>query len=80
MMALFEGQSLCQCPQAFETRKHGYIGRNGKVMAIFKYERLPDFCYVCGRLDHQELECDEVVRIKKTGGKVHREYGPWMHI
>ena len=26
--------------------------RGGKVLAMFKYERLLDICFVCGRLDH----------------------------
>ena len=48
------------------------------ILAIFKYERLPDFCYICSQLDHQKLECDEVMKIRKIGGKVKRKYGPWM--
>ena len=48
------------------------------MLARFKYERLPNFCYVCGRLDHQELDCDEVVRSKKGGRKIQREYGNWL--
>ena len=50
------------------------------ILAIFKYERLPDFYYVCGRLDHQESDCDIVIKIRKDGGKAKREYGPWMSI
>ena len=49
-----------------------------KVLATFRYERLPNFCYVCGRLDHLEIDCDEVVRMKKEGMKIQRQYGPWM--
>ena len=50
----------------------------GKVLAMYRYEHLPDFCYVCGRLDHLEQDCDDVVRSKKEGKKVHREYGQWL--
>ena len=50
----------------------------GKVLAMFRYERLPDFCYVCGCLDHQELDCDMVIQSKKRGRKIQREYGSWL--
>ena len=50
----------------------------GNELAIFKYEKLPDFCYICGRLDHQEIECEDALHMKIVGGKVKREYEPWM--
>ena len=50
----------------------------GRVLVMFRYERLPDFCYVCSKLDHHEHDCDEAVRLKKEGRKVKREYGAWM--
>ena len=48
------------------------VAGQDKVLATFKYERLPDFCYVCGRLDHLEDDCNEVVRLKKEGMKIQR--------
>ena len=50
----------------------------GKVLAMFRYEHLPNFCYACGRLDHQEQDCNVVVRMKKEGKKPQREYGAWL--
>ena len=44
---------------------------------MFRYEQLPDFCYVCGKLDHQEYNCDVVVRLNE-GKKAHKEYGAWL--
>ena len=52
----------------------------GSKLEIFKYERLPNFYYICGCLDHQELDCEEFVRMKINGGKATCEYGPWMRI
>ena len=51
---------------------------NGKALAMFRYERLPDFCYICGILDHQEQDCDKAVQLKKEGKKANREYGTWL--
>ncbi|GMN29722.1 hypothetical protein TIFTF001_051734 [Ficus carica] len=40
------------------------LGCNGaKVWTSFKYERVPDFCFGCGRIGHGRLECvDDRVR------------------
>ncbi|GMN44333.1 hypothetical protein TIFTF001_013533 [Ficus carica] len=40
------------------------LGSNGvMVWTSFKYERLPDFCFGCGRIGHGRLECvDDKVR------------------
>ena len=54
------------------------ILRGSKVLAMFRYEHLPDFCCVCGRLDHLEQDCDAVVHLKKEGKKAQREYGSWL--
>lgn len=39
---------------------------------VFRYEKLSDFCYYCGRLDHQEKDCGFV----KPDGK--RYFGTWL--
>ncbi|GMN44875.1 hypothetical protein TIFTF001_014061 [Ficus carica] len=40
------------------------LGSNGaKVWTSFKYERVPDFCFGCGRIGHGRLECvDDKIR------------------
>ncbi|XWS61009.1 hypothetical protein CRYUN_Cryun07bG0088500 [Craigia yunnanensis] len=45
---------------------------SGNELVIFKYEKLPDFCYVYGRLDHQEIECDETLNMKKVDSKAKK--------
>ena len=46
--------------------------------AVFKYERLPIFCYCCGLLGHQDCECPQL----KTGCFAANEddfqYGSWL--
>ena len=37
------------------------VPSGGRVLAMFCYEHLPDFCYVCGKLNHQEQDCEDVV-------------------
>ncbi|XVF26590.1 hypothetical protein REPUB_Repub14bG0030800 [Reevesia pubescens] len=44
-----------------------------------RIRHLPDLCFVCGRLNHRESECDAAYQLKKRTGKICREYGPWMN-
>lgn len=46
-----------------------------KVCRIsFRYEKLADFCYSCGRLDNVDRECI----LKHLEGK--KQYGPWLRV
>ena len=44
----------------------------------FKYERLPNFCYRCGLLEHDQRECSEKVGHGKGDEKEELQYGAWM--
>ena len=44
----------------------------------FKYERLPVFCYLCGKLDHDENECLEWLRSVGPIRAKEKQYGPWL--
>ena len=44
----------------------------------FKYERLPNFCYRCGLLEHDQRECSESMGFDKGDEKGDLQYGAWM--
>ena len=50
----------------------------GSRWVYFKYERLPNFCYRCGMLDHGEKECLEQAPVEESGEKGNAQYGPWL--
>ena len=45
-----------------------------KFWVTFKYERLPNFCFLCGILGHDEKHCSGF-QGKAEG---HRQYGDWL--
>ncbi|TXG73549.1 hypothetical protein EZV62_002128 [Acer yangbiense] len=48
------------------------------IMVGLKYERLPDFCFACGRIGHGIKEClDEVARQEALDGSPTK-YGSWL--
>ncbi|XP_058741861.1 uncharacterized protein LOC131614267 [Vicia villosa] len=48
----------------------------------FKYERLPTFCFVCGKVGHQLKDCDSVEDLSEEGFEELDEqelsYGTWL--
>lgn len=59
-----------------------FLPRGGKesIWIQFKFERLGDFCYRCGCLDHGESSCskndvniEDVIDLRKA-------YGPWLRV
>ena len=48
-------------------------------MGLFKYERLPTFCYWCGILGHQYHECQRINKRCLHTDEDEFQYGPWMH-
>lgn len=60
--------------------KRGTIlkGRNGVVFKIFfKYERLFEFCFICGRIGHLLKDCNEKERDEECDSS-NLTFGPWM--
>lgn len=45
---------------------------------FFKYERLPKFCYRCGRLDHREKYCLEITNLMNKEREGCIQYGAWL--
>ncbi|XP_021757945.1 uncharacterized protein LOC110722981 [Chenopodium quinoa] len=43
-----------------------------------KYERLSDFCFYCGILDHTDRECDKKEMDGEEMNDVVYQYGPWL--
>ena len=49
-----------------------------ELWVSFKYERLPIICYWCGRLNHNDRDCETCIDSEGTLTEVDREYGSWL--
>lgn len=52
-------------------------GHNSSKWCGLQYERLEDFCFYCGRLDHVDRDCQAPVPSGESKAVVY-EYGPWL--
>ena len=57
-------------------RRGGYVTNmdGERCWVSFKYERLPTFCFTCGKIGHDDKHCG--IEIEKQPSE--RQYGEWM--
>ena len=46
----------------------------GKFWLTFKYETLPNFCFLCGKMGHDDKHCPEISDWRNAP----RQYGDWL--
>ncbi|KAL0016623.1 hypothetical protein SO802_003692 [Lithocarpus litseifolius] len=54
------------------------IKEEEKRWVIFKYERLPNFCYNCSLLSHDLRDCPASLDSTKLVDSKELQYGPWL--
>lgn len=52
------------------------IGSSTPYWVRFSYERLPDFCYICGKLGHSHHDCEHLSSFDEKSGSF--PYGQWL--
>jgi len=52
---------------------------NGKLVWVnFRYEKLPHFCFNCGRIVHIREQCSESREAKQEGEEEPKRWGTWL--
>ena len=54
------------------------LGGMGECWVSFRYERLTNFCYWCGRITHGEKDCEIWLRSRGSLSTDQQPYGAWM--
>lgn len=45
----------------------------------FKYEQLPNICYWCGCLTHDDRDCEQWIESEESLSIESQQFGPWIH-
>ncbi|XP_050290323.1 uncharacterized protein LOC126728565 [Quercus robur] len=54
------------------------FGSQESLWVNFMYERLPIFCYWCGKLNHDDKDCVLWINSKGSLRKEDQQYGVWL--
>lgn len=48
-----------------------------EITCVLKYERLPIFCYICGKISHETKKC---MLYSQDDNSASYQYGRWMRV
>jgi len=52
---------------------------NGKMVWVnFRYEKLPHFCFNCGRIFHNQTQCSDSKSTKQNAESSPKQWGTWL--
>ena len=54
------------------------LGQGKEQWVSFKYERLPNICYWCGCLNHDDRDCKLWLDSEGSLKVEEQQYGPWL--
>ena len=70
-VAIDVSEPLCRGRRVkFDENEEGWVS--------FMYERLPNLCYWCGHLTHDDNDCSLWLRSRGTLSPSYQQFGPWL--
>ncbi|KAL0008138.1 hypothetical protein SO802_009640 [Lithocarpus litseifolius] len=54
------------------------LGKGNELWVSFRYERLPNICYWCGCLNHDDRDCEEWLESEGSLKVEDQQYGSWL--
>ncbi len=65
--------------QPFCRGRKVWLGGAQEHWVSFKFERLPTFCYWCGKVNHGDRDCALWLASRGTLSPATQQYCPWLH-
>ncbi|XP_057443820.1 uncharacterized protein LOC130735972 [Lotus japonicus] len=56
------------------------VWQGKELRVLFRYERLPVFCFVCGKIGHQMKDCEVSEVVDEDSDSSYLPYGPWLRV